>query len=268
MTTIVTGLFDINRSQLDGRSWESYLTWFEKTLSINSPMVVFVEEKTYDFVKSRRSEHNTKIIVQNLSNVEIYKYKDRMDAIIASDSYKRTIKDSNRIECKNSLYTMIQFSKFEWMSIASNDNPFNSDYFIWMDAGLSRFFDELNTSNHYPSESMEKQLLSFGDKAFIQTFCCSYPDLFHANTLSENYLLDNRSYVMGGLFGGTRNVIPMLKQKVHDVFVNIMLNKNIINNEQIVLGYLYKTSPELFATFVNDNNKHRSYEVINVLGTP
>lgn len=267
MTTIVTGLFDINRIQLDGRSWSSYLTWFEKTLSINAPMVVFVEEKTYDFVKSRRNDDNTKIVVQTINDLEMYKYKDRMDKTISSNEYRRTIKDAHRIECKNSLYTIIQFSKFYWMNQVANDNPFASDYFIWMDAGLSRFFDDLNTSNRYPSERMETQLLSFGDRTFIQTFCCTYPDLFDASSLSENYLLDNRSYVMGGLFGGNANVIPILKQKVEYVFEHLMLNKNIVNNEQIVLGYLFKTAPELFSTFVNNNNIHRNYEVINALGT-
>ena len=267
MTTIVTGLFDINRNLIDGRSWQSYLEWFEKTLSINSPMVIFVEEKTYDFVKSKRSNKNTKIIVQSVQDLKMYKHKDRIDEIVSSTSYKQSIKDCNRIECKSSLYTIIQFSKFEWMLTASNENPFNSDYFIWMDAGLSRFFDELNTSNRYPSENMENKLLSFGDRVFIQTFCCSYTRLFNATTLPESYLLDNRSYVMGGLFGGNKTVLPIIKEKVDDVFLRLMLNKNIVNNEQIVFGYLLKTNPELFYMFINDNSKHRSYEVVNILGS-
>lgn len=267
MTTVVTSLFDINRSAIDGRSWQSYLDWFEKTLSINAPMVVFIEEKTYDFVKARRNSDNTKIIVQNIQDLGMYKHKNRMDDIINSNTYKHKIHDANRIECKNSLYTIIQFSKFDWMVHASKNNYFNSGYFIWMDAGLSRFFDDLNTSNRYPSESMEKELLSFGDKVFIQTFCCSYPDLFNAATLNENYLCDNRSYVMGGLFGGNSQIIPKLQKEIDYVFEELMLNKEIINNEQIVLGYLFKTSPELFITFVNNSNRHRSYEVINVLGS-
>lgn len=265
MTTIVTGLFDINRVKLDGRSWESYLTWFEKTLSINSPMVIFVEEKTYDFVKSRRNDKHTKIIVKKLNDLDMYKYKNDMDDIIKSDSYKIKIKDSNRIECKNSLYTIIQFSKFDWMSYASLYNPFNSDYFIWMDAGLSRFFDELNTSNSYPSIKNENELISYGNKVFIQTFCRSYPDLFNSTFLGEEYLCDNRSFVMGGLFGGNKNILPVLRNKIHEVFDKLMLHNNIINNEQIVLGYIYKNSPNLFVTFVNDNIKHRSYEIINIL---
>lgn len=267
MTTIVTGLFDINRIKLDGRSWESYLTWFEKTLSINSPMVIYVEDKTYDFVKSRRDPKNTKIVVQSINELDMYKYKNDMDDVITSESYKTKIKDPNRIECKDSLYTIILFSKFDWMMSASLYDHFNSDYFIWMDAGLSRFFDELKTENQYPSKPREKELISHGNRIFIQTFCRSYPDLFTSKSLDENYLSDNRSFVMGGLFGGNKNTLPVLRNKVYDVFDNLMLKKNIINNEQIVLGYLYKTSPELFTTFVNDSLKHRSYEIINILGS-
>ena len=46
MVTIVTSLYNIDREKLDGRSWETYLEWFKKTLSINCPMVVFVDPNT------------------------------------------------------------------------------------------------------------------------------------------------------------------------------------------------------------------------------
>ena len=49
--TLVTSLYDIGRSKLDGRTWEEYLKWFSKTLQLKSPMVVFVDETMVDFVK-------------------------------------------------------------------------------------------------------------------------------------------------------------------------------------------------------------------------
>jgi hypothetical protein len=41
-----------------------------------------------------------------------------------------------------------------------------------------------------------------------------------------------------------------------------MLSDNIINNEQIALGYLYKKYPELFVEFFNESYMHRSYELV------
>lgn len=32
MITVVTSLYDIDRENLDGRSWDSYLEWFKKNI--------------------------------------------------------------------------------------------------------------------------------------------------------------------------------------------------------------------------------------------
>lgn len=262
MSTIVTGLFDITREKMDGRNWSDYLKWFEQTLSLNSPMVIFVENKLKNFVLEKRKDKKTKIICQNLNKLEYYKYKEKMDEVLASPEYQTKIKDPNRIECKYSEYSIIQYSKFSWMKHAAKNNYFDDSYFIWMDAGLSRFFGPLDTSRPYPSENIENILKSQSNKIMIQTFISFYPDLFYANTLSKDYLLDNRSYVMGGMFSGDQAAIYNLYDLVKKTFKE-MLKDNIVNNEQIVLGYLFKQNPELFLHFKNDASKHRNYELIN-----
>ena len=76
MCTIVTGLFDIKRHDMDGRIWSSYLNWFEKTLSINCPMVIYVEEETVNFVKNKRKNLSTKIISQKIEDLYYFKHKE------------------------------------------------------------------------------------------------------------------------------------------------------------------------------------------------
>jgi hypothetical protein len=264
MTTIVTGLFDISREGMDGRNWQSYLDWFSDTLKLNASFVVFVEPKLEHFVKEKRNERSTKIIVQELKDLEFYKYKDKMDSIISSSEYRSKIKDNSRIECNHSLYSIIQYSKFAWMKQAAQKNYFKDNYFIWMDAGLSRFFGPLDLTKRYPSVNAENNLISDKEKILIQTFMSFYPDLFYAGELSEGYLLDNRSYVMGGMFGGDKKAIYKIKKEIIDLF-EMMLDNNIVNNEQIALGYLYKKYPQLFKPFINNAAIHRSYEMINML---
>jgi hypothetical protein len=264
MCTIVTGLFDIKRDIMDGRPWNDYLKWFEKTLLINCPMVIFVEEQTADFVKNKRGNLPTKIIIQKIEDLEYFKYKQNMDRIISSKEYKDKIQDYNRIECQHSIYSIIQYSKFEFVEKISIDNPFDSEYFIWMDAGLSRFFDDLNTNKEYPGQQFKNNISSIKEKMLIQSFCSYYPDLFYSDVLSESYLNDNRSYVMGGMFCAGKEAIKNVKKEINILFEE-MLKKNIVNNEQIALGYLLKKKPELFVTFINDSRFHRNYELINQL---
>jgi hypothetical protein len=264
MCTIVTGLFDIKRHDMDGRVWDSYLSWFEKTLSLNCPMVVYVEEDTVEFVKNKRKNISTKIVSQKIEDLYYFKHKETMDKIIKSETYKNKIRDNKRIECNYSLYSIIQYSKFEWMKRTALENPFNSDYFIWMDAGLSRFFDDLDINKSYPSDNFKNQIEKIKQKVLIQTFMSHYPDLFNASVLSDQYLVDNRSYVMGGMFCGGKDALISVKEKIDNLFEH-MLSNNIVNNEQIALGYLFKKTPELFISFINNSTHHRSYELINYL---
>ena len=50
--TIVSALFDIDR--VDGRKWDEYLKWFDLTLKLKCPMVLFLTPDLQEFVDKRR----------------------------------------------------------------------------------------------------------------------------------------------------------------------------------------------------------------------
>jgi hypothetical protein len=259
--TLVTSLYNINRSEFDGRKWDDYLSWFSETLKLKSPMVIFVESDMVDFVTKHRGKLPTKIIEQSLNDIPYYSLKDSMDLVISSEDYKNKISDPNRIECKSSLYNIIQYSKFKWVEQVSIENYFDSEYFLWIDAGLSRFFYDVNLNNAYPGESALESLMSIKDNILIQVFLSYYPDLVNADTLTDKYLKDNRSYIMGGMFGAGKEAIKKLCAMIDNILEQ-MISDNLINNEQIALGYLYKKHPELFVGFFNEAHLHRSYELV------
>ena len=81
--TIVTALYDIGREKIDGRGMEQYYMWFEKTLHIQCPMVIFCEQKHVKFIKDNRPKNlQTKIVVQELEEIPYYYLKPRMDQIL------------------------------------------------------------------------------------------------------------------------------------------------------------------------------------------
>ena len=51
--TFVSALFDINR--VDGRKWEEYLKWFEITLKLRVPMVLFLDRDMQEYIDERLS---------------------------------------------------------------------------------------------------------------------------------------------------------------------------------------------------------------------
>jgi hypothetical protein len=266
-TTIVTSLYDIGRNKIDGRTWDQYLEWFSETLKIKSPMVIFVDESLEDFVKSKRGGLETEIIVQPLTEIPYYHLKDKIDDIISGGGYRKIVKDPDRIECTSSLYTIVQFSKFGWVEEAAKKNFFNSENFLWLDAGISRFFSRngVSTDLPIPSKTFLNNSIDLEGKIMIQTFISYYPDLALAEKLDESYLLDNRSFVAGGIFMVSSNSIGGIKKEIDVILHEKMIDKGLINNEQIVLGYLSKKNPDLFQTFQNYHNIHRDYEILNFL---
>ena len=99
--TIVSSLFNIGKRGMDGRSWDEYLKWFELTLKLKCPMVLFVTEDLVSFIEERRSDIPTEIIVQKTEEIPYYYPKEKLDSIIESDEYRKKISDPERIECKH-----------------------------------------------------------------------------------------------------------------------------------------------------------------------
>jgi hypothetical protein len=254
--TLVSALFNIEREEMDGRTWNEYLKWFDKTLNLNCPMILFATEDLQDFIEQRRLTIPTEVIIQTIEEIPYYSLKNQIDDILLSDFFKENVQDIDRIECKHSMYSVIQYSKFKWLEQAIEENPFNSKFFFWMDAGASRFFQNYEFSQVFPSKNAVESLEEIGDKFLIQMNMEYYKNLATAETLSDDYLYDCRSFTLGSFFGGTENGIRQVSNQVDNVLRNQMMANGFINNEQIALGYLLKKKPDLFVQYERYNGEH------------
>lgn len=263
MTTIVTALYDIQREKFDGRKMSEYLEWFSKTLKLNCPMVIYCDDSLNEFITNNRpASLKTKIVNQKLEEIPYYYLKSKIDAILENELYRSKVKDGHRIECQTSLYSIIQYSKFAWVKDASEKNYFNSDYFLWMDAGLSRFMPSFDVHEQFPGSNFLARVKESPSKPLFQVYMLPYSDLYSAKDLTTDYFYDNRSYVMGGMFGADKNAISWLKEKVELVLTEEMISQSKFNNEQIAIGYLLKKHPDSFLLLRNHNQVHRNFELV------
>ena len=115
--TIVTALFNIEREQMDGRDWDEYLKWFDVTLQLQCPMVLFITEDIKELVEEKRKGLPTEIIVQSVDDIPYYHLKDEIQEILDSGDYKSKMADPARIECKHAMYSIIQYSKLSLIHI-------------------------------------------------------------------------------------------------------------------------------------------------------
>lgn len=265
--TIVTALYDIGREKIDGRDMSQYYAWFSRTLLFNCPMVIYCDESLNSFITMNRPSHlQTKIINQKLEEIPYYHLKPQIDEVLQSLSYKQKIKDPERIECKTSLYSIIQYSKFPWVLNAAINNYFQSDYFFWMDAGASRFIPDLQIKDlNFPGPVFSSKHTELKNKALFQMYIFPYTDLsLKPDHLPHDYLYDNRSYVWGGMFGVDKSAIENLTNCVDFILREEMLEKHLINNEQIAIGYLLKNKKYAndFLVLRNDSRFHKNFELM------
>ena len=58
------------------------------------------------------------------------------------------------------------------------------------------------------------------------------------------------------MFGGHKYAIARVCDMVEEIFLDEMIKKGNVNNEQIALGYLIKKYPDEFSTYERINGKH------------
>lgn len=233
----MTAFFDINREENgDGRKLEEYMEWMKKTLQINGNLYIVTEEKFVSFIQKHRPLHYPTVVkVQTLQDCKYYKYYNQISEILKSDEYKKRIQHSNRVECILPEYTIIIYNKFEWMEHAIKESPFHTQSFFWIDMGISRFFLDVDVSKPYPGPCIHTT-----DKFIIQ----QRYDLLQF-PMDDEFIWRSDNLLKTTMFGGSKEVILSVSKSMEDVFVN-MLENGCVNNEQIGIAIVWKQHPEWF----------------------
>ncbi len=82
--TLVTGLWNIGRDQLNegwSRSYQHYLEKFSQLLKLDYNMIIFGDEELLKFVTNKREYHNTQFILKDLSWFKNNEYFDKIQSI-------------------------------------------------------------------------------------------------------------------------------------------------------------------------------------------
>ena len=72
--------------------------------------------------------------------------------------------------------------------------------------------------------------------------------------INDNFIWGADNLFKGGMFGGDKNIVLDVKKEVERIFVNEMLDKNNVNNEQLALALLWKQNPDMFKVILDINS--------------
>ena len=253
-TTLVTALYDIGRAEEgDGRSMHQYIDWLvQHTIKLKSPFVVFCSDVTIkEAIFRSRSDADVPIIVCRapITSIPYYYLKDEVESIQKSSLYVNKMKSPERVECKLPLYIPLQFSKFPWLSVVAEANPFGSSLFFWVDAGAGRWTTGVE-GQEWPNMQKIQNMRNISSSQFIVAQMYSGYDKVDRRwgRNVQQFLWSDKHYIAGTTFGVDKQTTAWLEHQMHHILVHEFLkHHSVVNTEQHALFLLWLRHPTSFA---------------------
>lgn len=267
--TLVTGLWDIGRSELKdfGRSFDHYLESFEHLLTLDVNMCIYIPKEYNEWVNARRSAVNTRIFNRELKEFETwFEYYDQVQKVRLDKQWSSQAEWlSNSPQAKLSHYNPIVMSKYFMLNDTTIHNPFSTDYFFWIDAGLK------NTVTLESLQNVDKlpvYMRDINDKLLFLSFPYETETEVHGFVADKfNEFCGERStYVCrGGFFGGHKNKINRLNGD-YVSYLRDSLSLKVMGTEENINTIIAYRHSELVHRFELDANG-LVYKFFDHLGT-
>jgi hypothetical protein len=251
--TIVTGLWDISRV---GRSFDHYLEHFKNFLQIPFKMFLYVPKELESFVWQHRKPHNTHIRITELDDLKTNLYApfwDRTQQLRQDPTWiNKTEWLPQSPQAVNEWYNPIVQSKMFLLHDAKVLNPFDTNYFIWLDAGITNTVYEKYFIDNKCLDNIIPQLKTF---LFL-----SYPyqatDEIHGFDFEvmNKYARQKVQYVCrGGLFGGHKDFISEANSLYYRL-LDTTLEDGYMGTEESIFSIMAHLEPHIYRRYALDDN--------------
>ena len=253
--TVVTGLWNINRP---GRDFSHYIEHFKNLLDTPANMFIYIPKEYEHLVWEKRSKENTSVKIYELEDIRnMYApFWNKTQEIRTNQSwYNQTGEGgwlSNSPQASLEWYNPIVQSKMFLLNDVTIWNPFNTEYFIWIDAGITNTVGKSYFSEYRALDNIVPQLDTF---LFL-----SYP--YEANTEIHGFDFNamNRfagkkvEYVCrGGLFGGRKEIINQANGLYYSM-LDKTLGGGFMGTEESVFTLMSYVEPEKYRRYSLDGN--------------
>ena len=251
--TIVSGLWDINRV---GRDWSRYEEHFDKFLKIPCNMVLWIPKSLESFVWERRSKENTFVRLYELDDIKngmFSPFWDKWQSIRNNQSWQNQagwLPESP--QCKNEYYNPIVMSKMFFLHDSKIWNPFDTDYFLWLDAGITQTVYE----NYFYDEEVLSGIVNNMDPFLFLSYPYEADKEIHGfefNAINK-YAQQKVDYVCrGGLFGGHKDFLSQAHAEYYHLLEQ-SINEGLAGTEESVFSIMAKLFPEYYKRYALDSN--------------
>lgn len=237
--TIVSAYYTLKESKY---SIGKYRKWMRNFLcNIQMPLVIFTDCKSVGYILKLRRNYlkKTYVIVKDFTLLREYSRFNTW-----KEQYKL---DSEQCYHNPSLY-VIWNEKMHFMKQVSDSNPYNSEWFIWMDMGAfrkERKNKDLTSGEiqRWPVEEKVKKLPK-EKLTLVKTGSAFHP---------KDYTVDSEGIItaplpqhhMGGIFTLHASLIKKIHGLYYDLLAKYLDRKLFCGSDQRILANFLITYPEL-----------------------
>ena len=255
--TIVSGLWDIGRP---GRDFEKhYLPRFSEFLEIDANMILFVPSSLESFVWERRSKDNTFVKtfeLEDIKNLYSPHWQNTQSIRTSKEWLEITGKHGwlpKSPQAVSEYYNPIVQSKMFMLHDASIYNVFNTDYFYWLDAGITITVPK----THLVENKVLDNLNEFSNPFLFLSYPYLPTDEVHGYELEFMELMckgEKIKYVnRGGLFGGTKEMISEANG-IYYTLLEQSLGHGKMGTEETIFTIMSYLNPEKYNRYLLDDN--------------
>jgi hypothetical protein len=220
--TIVTGFIYINKDEGFKKHKYNYIEKSKNTLELKNFMYIYISQNLYDHVYNFRKklglENKTKIIIVEEKDLYLY---DQVEKI-------RKNTQKNIPTYQNPLYNMAVNSRYKFMEKCINENPFNSDYFAWIDFSAGHIVN-------FP----KNKTISYNKKNKIRLAWIG------RCKIEKKKMFYHHRAMGGGVFAGHKDIMLEFI-KLHDSYFKRFMNYGYNINDDKLLFFMFEKQPELF----------------------
>lgn len=254
--TIISGLWNLGRN---GRDFdEHYLPRFQEFLRIPHNMILFLPENLHGEVWKVRNRDNTLVVPYELSNVKhMYApHWEKTQEIRTSEKWLNITGENGWLKSSPQAtlewYNPVVMSKMFLLHEGSIFNNFNTEYFIWLDAGIT---------NTVPvGHLVEEDCLSKITDHLDPFLFLSYPYQSAGEIHGFDFEAMNRiagekvKYVCrGGLFGGKKEQISQANAMYYGLLEST-LDQGHMGTEESIFTLMSYISPYEYQRYALDDN--------------
>jgi hypothetical protein len=250
--TIVTGLWNIGRP---GRDFSHYIEHFKNFLDIPQNLFIYIPTEYEYLVWEKRSKENTYVKIYELEDVKnLYSpfWNKTQEIRVNPNWLNQAGWLSGSPQAVLEYYNPIVQSKMFMLNDASIWNPFNTEYFFWLDAGITNTVPH----SHFVENNVLDKLTEIGNPFLFLSYPYEANTEIHGFTFSEmNKIARTKvEYVCrGGLFGGHKQQINEANATYYSLLTNT-LNTGYMGTEESIFTLMSYLEPHIYKRFELDGN--------------